>query len=66
MSNQEKITDLINTWRTIILGAQKSWVMFEHGTCVILMEPQEDLQAQAKELLKEWGPVVPGTPLGDF
>ncbi|MFX1251920.1 MAG: hypothetical protein ACFFCZ_09950 [Promethearchaeota archaeon] len=66
MSKQEKIVSLVDTWRTIILGEQKSWVMFEHGTCVILMKPQEDLQAQAREILAEWGPVVPGSSLGDF
>ncbi len=40
--------------------------MFEHGKCIVLKEPQEDLQAQAIEILKEWGTVVPRTSLGDF
>jgi hypothetical protein len=57
---------LIETWRQIILGDEKSWVLFENGTCVILMAPEADLRQQATELLKEWGVVQSGTPAGDF
>jgi hypothetical protein len=58
---------LVDTWRRIIVGEGKSWVLFKHGTCVILMAtPPGELQEQAMALLKEWGPVVPGTPAGDF
>lgn len=57
---------LVETWRSIILGDQKSWVLFENGTCVILMAPEEDLSAHATALLAEWGPVHAGTPSGDF
>ncbi|ROO83705.1 hypothetical protein EDD29_1212 [Actinocorallia herbida] len=57
---------LIEVWRRIIVGEQKSWVLFEHGTCVILMEPEDDLAAQAVEILREYGPVYGGTPAGDF
>jgi hypothetical protein len=57
---------LVDTWRKIIVGEGKSWVLFAHGTCVILMAPSQDLAAQATALLKEWGPVVVGTPAGDF
>lgn len=48
---------LVAAWRAIIVGAGKSWVLFEYGTCVILMEPAEDLAEQATALLREWGPV---------
>src|SRR5690349_8614220 len=58
--------DLIETWRGIIQGDDKSWVLFEHGTCVILMQPEADLAAQAKALLAEWGPVHVGTDSADF
>ncbi len=58
--------DLIETWRGIIQGDNKSWVLFEHGTCVILMQPQTDLAAQATALLAEWGPVQVGTDSADF
>jgi hypothetical protein len=56
----------IDVWRQIITDTRKSWALFENGTCVILMEPGEDLAAQAVALMKEWGPVHPGSPAGDF
>jgi hypothetical protein len=43
---------LIAVWRRIIVGAEKSWVLFTHGTCVILMEPAADLAEQARDLLR--------------
>jgi hypothetical protein len=58
--------NLIAIWRGIIQGDSKSWVLFEHGTCVILMQPKVDLAAQAKALLAEWGPVQVGTDSADF
>jgi hypothetical protein len=60
------VNTLVEIWRQIILGSGKSWVAFAHGTCVILMEPKEDLATQAVDLLREWGPVHVGTPAGDF
>ncbi|MFI0479558.1 hypothetical protein [Actinomadura sp. 9N215] len=58
--------ELVQVWRDVIQGDEKSWVLFEHGTCVILMAPAEDLAAQAVELLREYGPVHAGSPAGDF
>ena len=59
--------DYIDAWQKILIGGDtKSWVLFENGTAVILMEPKGDLQAQATELMKEWGPVHAGGPAGDF
>jgi len=57
---------LITVWKQIILGKEKSWVAFSNGTCVILMEPQDDLKKHAVEIMKEWGPVHAGSPAGDF
>lgn len=57
---------MVDTWRAIIADEQNSWVMFEHGTRLVLMEPWEDLQAQARKIMAEQGPVIPGTPAGDF
>jgi len=57
---------LIDTWRRIIIGGPKSWVLFANGTCVILMQPEADLAAQATELLREYGPVHVGSSAGDF
>ncbi|WP_026405229.1 hypothetical protein [Actinomadura rifamycini] len=58
--------ELVAVWRDVITGDHKSWVLFEHGTCVILMEPEDDLAVQATGLLREFGPVQAGTPAGDF
>jgi hypothetical protein len=58
--------DLVEVWRRIIAGPGKSWVLFSHGTIVVLTEPGEDLAAQATELLREFGPVHVGSPAGDF
>jgi len=58
--------DLIRTWRSIIVGEGKSWVLFENGTCVIFTNATDDVEKQAKDLLAEWGPVQAGTPAGDF
>lgn len=57
---------LIEAWRGIIVDAGKSWVLFSHGTCVIVRRPWIDLRAQAVELMREYGPVQAGSPAGDF
>ena len=66
MGVRMKGAKLIAAWRDTISGPEKSWVLFENGTCVILMEPEADLAAQATALLKEWGPVHAGSSFGDF
>ncbi len=43
-----------------------SWVLFKNGTCVMLLKPQKDITAQAIQILKDHGEVIPGTPSGDF
>ena len=58
--------DLRRTWHSIIVGEGKSWVLFEHGTCVIFVNAVGDVEKQAVELLREWGPVQVGTDAGDF
>ena len=60
------LNELADIWRRIIVGNGKSWVLFENGTCVILMEPGADLAAQATQIIREWGPVHAGSPAGDF
>ena len=61
-----EVEDLVEVWRTIIQGDSKSWVLFEHGTCVILTQPEADLAERAAALLREWGPVQVATPSADF
>jgi hypothetical protein len=60
--------DLVSTWRQIIADGRASWVLFAHGTCVVLPEPRsaEELGAQAVSLLGEYGPVRIGSSSGDF
>jgi hypothetical protein len=62
----DNVNDLITAYRRIILGDQKSWVLFKNGTCVILMQPGDNLRQQAIELLRQWGPVHVGSPAADF
>ncbi len=57
---------LVDVWRQIIIGSQKSWVLFSHGTCVILTHPEQDIAAQATAIMKQWGPVHAGSSAGDF
>jgi hypothetical protein len=69
--------ELVSTWRQILcppdpdpnlVGDEKSWVLFHHGTCVVLPKPDpvEDLGEQAVSLLAEYGPVHIGSSAGDF
>ena len=58
--------DYQKLWSQIIIGEKKSWVVFKHNTCVILMEPEQDLGKQAIALLKEYGPYQVGTSSADM
>lgn len=60
--------DYVEAWRRIIRGDHKSWIVFRNGTCVVLAEPAEDadLAAEATGILREYGPVYPGSSAGDF
>ena len=64
---------IAETWRKIIQSSPnrrgKSWVVFRHGTCVILMDApssKEEAVTQATQIISEYGPVYAGTPAGDF
>ena len=58
--------ELVEAWRAILSGLDKSWVLFENGTCVVFTEPGPDLTAQATAILREFGPVDDGSPIGAF
>ena len=58
--------EIVDLWGRLITGAFRTWVVFEHGTCVVLRQPQSDIAEQARSLLAEWGPVRVGSPGGDF
>ena len=57
---------LVETWRQIIVGDEKSWVLFKHGICVVLVELGGDLAGRAEAVLREFGPVQAGSPAADF
>ncbi|MFI0900428.1 hypothetical protein [Streptomyces sp. NPDC020983] len=57
---------LAGVWRRLLGDPHRSWVLFEHGTCVVLAAPEGDLAAQAAGILREFGPVHVGTPAADF
>ncbi|MFD8143956.1 hypothetical protein [Streptomyces sp. NPDC059708] len=56
----------IDVWQRLLIDPRKSWVLFEHGTCVVLTAPEGDLAHQATDLLREYGPVHAGSSAGDF
>ncbi|WP_333774436.1 hypothetical protein [Streptomyces sp. IBSBF 3136] len=60
------IETLIGAWRRLLSGSGKSWVLFEHGTCVVLEEGEGELVDRATGILREYGPVSVGGPAGDF
>lgn len=57
---------LIDVWQRLLPDPRKSWVLFEHGTCVVLTDPDGGLADRATEILAEFGPSRAGTPAGDF
>src|SRR4051812_6055459 len=57
---------LIDAWRRLLTGSGKSWVLFEHGTCVGVENPAGELAEQAVGILREFGPVHVATSAGDF
>lgn len=53
-------------WETLIFDKNKSWVIFEYGTCVVVMQHKIDTTTDAIEIMKKYGPVHAGSPAGDF
>lgn len=53
---------------TVLTGAGKSFVVFEHGSVVVFVDAAADvdLASDAVELIAEAGPVAAGGPAGDF
>ena len=57
---------LVNLYKKVIDPKFQDWVVFENGTCVIIYNSPKDLEVEAKEVLRKYGSVTPGTPSGDF
>jgi hypothetical protein len=56
----------IEACKSVIVGDEKSWVLFRNGTFVLLRKPETDLANQAIDLMRQFGPVHAGSPAGDF
>ncbi|MFC5241344.1 hypothetical protein [Streptomyces atrovirens] len=61
--NTETLTDV---WQRLLADPRKSWVLFEHGTCVVLTAPEGELAEQATGILRGFGPAHAGSAAGDF
>lgn len=66
MSNPSETETIVDVWRRIIIGDHKSWVVLEHGTCVILVDEEGDLGERACALMQQYGPVNIGSAAADF
>ena len=51
-----------------IFTTPKPWVLFKNLSVVVIEEPDDEksLEEQAIDIMKRDGPVIPGTPHGDF
>ncbi len=58
--------ELIEAWRATLAGLDKSWVLFENGTCIVFTEAVSDLTAQAKAVLRDFGQTDEGPDNSDF
>lgn len=58
--------NLVEVYKKIITDQSMNWVLFKNGTCVMLLNPQNDIKTQAIQILRAHGSVTPGTPTGDF
>ena len=52
--------------RATLGGLDKSWVLFENGTCIAFTEPGSDLITRAKAILREFGRAGDASEIGDF
>ena len=72
MTGSDKATELIESWKIVLKNEMKpngkAWVLFKHGTVVLVGDAQsvETVTEEAKKLMEQDGPVIAGTPHGDF
>lgn len=58
--------NVIGMFQTILSDERQSWVLFRHGTVVVLTEPQSAVSELAVAFLRSHGPVIVGCESGDF
>ncbi len=69
MNKEFPIVDAVTMnaiWRQILPPEVNRWAIFKYGTIVLCHEEDKDPHEHALEVLREWGPIAAGTPLGDF
>lgn len=59
-------SELVTIYKKILKGDFQGWVLFGHGTCVIIPRINKTIEDDAIEVLGRYGKIIPGTPLGDF
>ena len=59
-------SQLVDVYKKMLTGNFQGWVLFEHGTCVVIPKASQSLRDDAIAVLGKHGQVIPGTPLGDF
>lgn len=59
-------SELIELYKKLLTGNFQGWVLFNHGTCVVIPHVDKNISDDAIALLRKHGPVIPGTPTGDF
>lgn len=63
---EQQTASVIGIFQTVLSDKRQSWVLFRHGTVVVLTEPQSDVSALAVAFLRIHGPVKVGGEAGDF
>lgn len=59
-------SELVETYRKLLKGDLQGWALFSHGTCVVIPHADKAIQDDAITILKKYGQIIAGTPLGDF
>ena len=66
MNYTQQELELLAIWTDILEGSEHPWVIFQFGTCVILRNPQDDLEQQAIDMMGQWAIPVAGTPSNKY
>lgn len=59
-------SELIEIYKKLLKGDFQGWVLFSHGTCVVIPHINKTIENDAIEVLQKYGKIIPGTPSGDF
>jgi hypothetical protein len=52
---------LVQTWQRLLEFDRRPWVAFENGTCVVLTDPADNIEARAQAILAAFGSAKTGT-----